>query len=401
MSRAKTETPNIDTVAVRGGEPRSHAYHSVSMPIACSATYAFEDTRAIQEHLAGRAERREYGRYANPTVEVAEQKLAALDGAQAAVLFPSGMNAVTTLLLAMLRPGDHIVLTKDLYRRTRQFVVSVLARYGIEHTFIEPDDLQAAASALARPRTRLLLTEAPSNPYLRIVDVARMAELATAARAKLVVDATLATPFNFRPLAHGAHLVLHSCTKYLGGHNDLLAGVLCGSAPLIDALREARGLFGGMPDAHAAYLLIRGLKTLHVRMRQHNQSGLAIATFLERHPRVKRLYYPGLPSHPDHAVAQRTFTGFGGVISFRLAADGVTTSRFLDQCQIATIGASMGAVETLVQQPAALAHAELSPEERAAIGAFDDLVRLSVGLEHVDDLIADLDQALAAAFSGE
>jgi len=391
-------TQKLETLAVRGGEPRSHAYHSVSTPIACTATYAFEDSRAIQEHFAGRSERHEYGRYGNPTVEVAERKLAALEGAEDALLFPSGMNAVTTLLLAMLRPGDHIVVTSDLYRRTRQFVVSVLARYGIEHTFIEPDDLDAAERALAKPRTRLLLTEAPSNPYLRIVDVARMAELASAARAKLIVDATLATPCNLRPLELGAHVVLHSCTKYLGGHNDLLAGVLCGNAALIGALRDARGIFGGMPDAHAAYLLLRGLKTLHVRMRQHNESGLRIAEFLGQHERVARLFYPGLPSHPDHALAQRQLKGFGGVISFRLAADGVTTSRFVDGCRLASIGASMGGVETLIQQPALLAHSELSPEERAAIGAHDDLVRLSVGLEHTDDLIADLSQALNAAF---
>jgi cystathionine gamma-synthase len=393
----KTAASSLDTLAVRGGEPRAHAYHSVSMPIACAATYAFADTQAVHDHFAGRHEQHEYGRYGNPTVETAERKLAALEGAQEAVLFPSGMSAVTTLLFAMLRPGDHIVLTNDLYRRTRQFVVTLLARYGVTHSFVEPGDYPAMEQALARPNTRIFLTEAPSNPYLRIVDVARVAGLCKLhPRVKLVVDATLATPINFRPLAHGAHVVLHSCTKYLGGHNDLLAGALCGDTALLSALREARGLLGGMPDAHGAYLLIRGMKTLHVRMRQHNQSGLEIARVLAQHPRIERVYYPGLDNHPDHAVASHQFDGFGGVISFLVKADLSTTSRFVDACRIASIGASMGAVETLIQQPALMAHAELSPEERAAIGAYDNLVRLSVGLESSDDLIVDLTQALDA-----
>jgi cystathionine gamma-synthase len=214
---------------------------------------------------------------------------------------------------------------------------------------------------------------------------------------KIVIDATLATPVNFRPLQSGAHLVLHSCTKYLGGHNDLLAGALCGDRALIEALREARGLFGGMPDPHAAYLLVRGLKTLPVRMRQHNASGLTIARFLAAQPAVEQVFYPGLASHPDHALTARLFSGFGGVISFLLRGDLTSTSRAIDRCRIATIGASMGAVETLIQQPAVMSHSELTPEERAAIGAHDNLVRLSVGLEDVNELIDDLAQAFDGA----
>ncbi|HKP64224.1 MAG TPA: PLP-dependent aspartate aminotransferase family protein [Polyangiales bacterium] len=386
---------SIDTLAIRGGEPRKHAYDSVTVPIACTATYAFENTQALNDHFAGRIEREEYGRYGNPTVEVAEHKLAALDGADAAVLFPSGMNAVTTLLLSMLRPGDHIVLTSDVYRRTRQFVRSMLARFGIEHSLIEPDDYAAAELALQRPNTRLYLSEAPTNPYLRVPDVARIAALCRELpRVKIVIDATLATPVNFRPLAHGAHLVLHSCTKYLAGHNDLLAGALCGDRGIIQALREARGVLGGMPDPHGAYLLVRGMKTLAVRMRQHNQSGLQIARFLAEHPAIARVYYPGLESHPDHATAARQFSGFGGVISFLVDGDLARTSRFIDRCRIATIGASMGAVETLIQQPALMSHSELSSQERAAIGAHDNLVRLSVGLEDPRDLMLDFAQAL-------
>jgi cystathionine gamma-synthase len=393
-------SPSIDTLAVRGGEPRKHAYDAVTTPIVCTTTYAFDDTRALLDHIEGKHEHREYGRYGNPTVDVAESKLAALEGGDAALLFPSGMNAVTTLLLAMLKPGDHIVMTSDLYRRTRQFVVTVLARFGVTHSFVEPGDYAAAEAALARPHTRIFLSEAPSNPYLRLIDVARVAALCKAhGRVKLVVDATLASPFNFRPLALGADLVLHSCTKYLGGHNDLLAGSLCGAQGLIDALREARGLFGGMPDPHSAYLLIRGLKTLPVRMRQHNASGAAVADFLAGHPGIERVYYPGLPSHPDHDVARAQCSGFGGMISFLLRGVCARTSRFIDRCRIATLGASMCGAETLIQQPALMSHYELSSEQRAAIGAHDNLVRLSIGLEDAHDLIADLGQALDAALA--
>lgn len=399
--RSALENPSdarIDTLAVRGGEPRKHAYDAVTMPIVCTSTYAFDDTRTLSDHIEGRAERIEYGRYGNPTVEAAENKLAALERADAALLFPSGMNAITTLLLAMLKPGDRVVMTSDLYRRTRQFVVSVLARFGVQHTFVDPGDYTAAEAAIALPDTRVFLSEAPTNPYLRVIDVARIAERCKAARrVKLVIDATLASPVNFRPLALGADVVLHSCTKYLGGHNDLLAGALCGGRGIIDALREARGVFGGMPDPHGAYLLIRGIKTLPVRMRQHNASGETIATFLERHPQVERVFYPGLGSHPDHALARRQFSGFGGVISFLVAGDGATTSRFIDNCTIATLGASMCGAETLIQQPAMMSHYELTSEQRAAIGAHDNLVRLSVGLEDSDDLIDDLSRALELA----
>jgi cystathionine gamma-synthase len=398
----KPASANIDTIAVRGGEPRQHAYDAVTMPIVCTSTYAFENTRALLEHIDGAAEHREYARYGNPTVDMAERKLAALDAADAAVLFPSGMNAVTTLLLALLRPGDHIVMTSDLYRRTRQFVSTVLARFGVAHTFIEPGDYTAAAVAIARPDTRLVLSEAPSNPYLRVADIERLAECCRRAeRAKLVIDATLASPCNLRPLAHGADLVLHSCTKYLGGHNDLLAGALCGGRGIIAALREARGLFGGMLDPHTAYLLIRGLKTLPVRMRQHNASGLAVARFLSEHPMVERVFYPGLDSHPDYEVAQRQMSGFGGVISFLVAGDLATTSRFIDKCHIPHIGASMCGAETLIQQPALMSHYELTREQRVALGAHDNLVRLSIGLEDTHDLIADLRQALESVRESE
>jgi cystathionine gamma-synthase len=276
----------------------------VTVPIVCTATYSFDNSAQIHDHFQGRAERWEYGRYGNPTVRVAEQKLAALEGAEDAVLFPSGMNAITTLLLAMLKPGDHVVMTSDCYRRTRQFLRTTLTKFGVRHSVVPPDDLDALAAAIEPQRTRLIITEAPTNPCLRVVDLARVMEIKRRfPGVKLLVDTTLATPVLCRPLLRGADLVTHSCTKYLAGHNDVLSGVVCGAQPLMDGLRDARGVFGGMPDPHGAYLLVRGLKTLAVRMRQHNESALRIARFLESHPGVERVFYPGLPSHPDHAHA--------------------------------------------------------------------------------------------------
>jgi cystathionine gamma-synthase len=386
----------LDTLAVRGGEPARHGYAAVTTPIVCTATYSFEHSSEIADHFEGRVLREEYGRYGNPTVRAAEQKISALEAADDTVLFPSGMSAITTLLLAMLKPGDHVVMTSDCYRRTRQFLRTTLAKFGVEHTLCAPGDNAALEAAVARDRTRLLLTEAPTNPLLRVVDLPRLAQICSRQRGvKLLVDSTLASPINLRPLEHGAHLVLHSCTKYLGGHNDLLAGSVSGERDLVAALREARGVFGSMPDPHAAYLLIRGIKTLAVRMRRHNESGLRIARFLEQHPGIERVYHPGLPSHPDHAVARRLCSGFGGMVSFLVRGDLEATSRFVDACALPIIAPSMGGVETLMEQPALMSFYELSSEQRQAIGIPENLVRLSVGLEDAEDLIADFAQALA------
>jgi cystathionine gamma-synthase len=392
-----TAKSSIDTLAVRGGEQGRHGYDAVTVPIVCTSTYGFSGSQEIRDYFEGRTEREEYGRYGNPTVRVAEQKLAALEHAEDAVLFPTGMSAVTTLLWAMLKPGDHIVMTSDCYRRTRQFVTKFLSRFGIEHTLVPPGNYEALSAAM-RQSTRVVLSEAPTNPYLRVADVARLAEIRRAApRSKLVIDSTLATPVNFRPLDFGADLVVHSCTKYQGGHNDLLAGAVCGSSEVTGALRDARGLFGSMPDPHSAYLLIRGLKTLPVRMRRHNESALSLARFLSQHRAVERVFYPGLVSHPDHEVAARQFSGFGGIISFLVRGGLDTASRFIDGVRLATIAPSMGGVETLIEQPALMSFYELTPEQRAEIGIFENLIRLSVGLEDVADLEADLGRALDGA----
>lgn len=383
----------LDTLAVRAGQPRQDAFDAVTTPIACTATYAFASSAELGDHFEGRITRQEYGRYGNPTVRAAEEKLAALDGGADAALFGSGMAAITTALFALLKKGDHVVLTGDCYRRTRAFVTQMLGRFGVESTVVAAD--AAAVARAIGEKTRIVLTESPTNPYLRVVDVTALADAKKKhPRVKLLIDATFATPVNQRPLEQGADLVLHSCTKYLGGHNDLLAGAVIGDEPLVSLVREARDVLGGVLDPHAAYLLLRGLKTLPLRVARQNATGLAVARWLEAHPQVERVFYPGLPSHPDHAVAARAMTGFGGVVSFVLKADLELTARALDACELATIAPSLGGVETLIEQPAIMSFYGLSAEERAALGIADGLVRLSVGVEDIADIQDDLERVL-------
>lgn len=388
-------TTRIDTIAVRAGQPRQDAFDAVTTPIACTATYAFRSSAELRDHFEGRTHREEYGRYGNPTVRAGEEKLAALEAAGDAALFASGMAAITTTLFALLKQGDHVVLTSDGYRRTRAFVTQLLGRYGVEHSIAPAGDARAVAAAVSE-RTRVVLTESPTNPYLRVLDLPALREaLGPRSRAKVLVDATFATPINQRPLTQGADLVLHSCTKYLGGHNDLLAGVVAGDQGLVSVVREARDVLGGVLDPHAAYLLLRGLKTLPLRVARQNATALEIARWLETRPEVAEVFYPGLESHPDHAVASRLLSGCGGVVSFVLRADLDTTARALDACRLATIAPSLGGVETLIEQPAIMSYYGLSGEQREALGIRDGLVRLSVGVEDPADIRADLERVLA------
>jgi cystathionine gamma-synthase len=394
-TRTRTRKNRFDTLAVRAGQPRKDALDAVTTPIACTSTYAFASSTELHDHFEGRIERHEYGRYGNPTVRAAEEKLAALEGGEDAALFGSGMAAITTALFALLKKGDHVVLTGDCYRRTRAFVTQWLARFGVESTIVAAGDDGLVAAAI-NERTRVVLTESPTNPYLRVVDLPALAEAKRRhPRVKILIDATFATPVNQQPLTQGADLVLHSCTKYLGGHNDLLAGVVVGDDTLVSLVREARDVLGAVLDPHAAYLLLRGLKTLSLRVARQNGSGLSIARWLEEQPEVERVFYPGLPSHPDHAVAKRVMTGFGGVVSFVLHASLDVTAHALDACELATIAPSLGGVETLIEQPAIMSYYGLTSEERAALGIADGLVRLSVGVEDVKDVREDLARVLA------
>lgn len=395
--RVTGSEPRPSTLAVHAGERRPNPDNAIVPPIACTATYTFRDTAELRDHFEGRVQREEYGRYGNPSVAAVERKLAALEGAEDCAVFASGMAAITTTLFALLRGGQHVVLTADGYRRTRQFVTGVLKKFGVEATLVEPGDHEALAAAIVPGKTRVILGESPTNPYLRVADLDALAAIKARHRGtglKVVIDATFATPINLQPLRRGADLVLHAGTKYLGGHNDLLAGAVCGDSALVGLVRELRGVLGGVLDAHSGYLLHRGLKTLALRVERQNRSAMAIASFLEGHPEVERVYYPGLASHPDHAVAAAQMTGFGGVVSFLVRGDLARTSRFIDACRVPQMGPSLGGVESLIEQPALMSFYELSTEERLAVGIRDNLVRLAVGVEDPEDLLADLDRAL-------
>jgi cystathionine gamma-synthase len=383
----------IGTIAVHGGEARPKLGNALATPIVQTATYTFANTDELRDHFERRIERQEYGRYGNPTQHVAEQKLAQLEGAEDCLLFASGMAAITTTLFAVLSHGSHVVVTDDSYRRTRQFLTQVLHRYGIEVSVARAGDYEAIEGAI-RPTTRVLVSESPTNPYNYIVDLERFGEIGRRHRIKTIIDATFATPFNQRPLEFGIDLVLHSATKYLGGHNDLLAGAVLGSADLIDGIRGLQAVTGAIVDPFTAYLLIRGLKTFALRIAQQNATAQALAEFLQSHPRITAVYYAGLPSHPQHNVARRQMRGFGGVVSFEVAGDLDATSRVVDACRIPQIAPSLGGVESLIEQPALMSFYELTTEERLLVGIKDNLIRYSVGIEDSDDLIADLNAAL-------
>jgi cystathionine gamma-synthase len=383
----------FSTLAVHGGEPRPKLGNSLTTPIVQTATYTFADTDELHDHFQHRIDREEYGRYGNPTQRIAEQKLAALEGAEGCLLFSSGMAAITATMYAVLSHNAHVVVTDDSYRRTRQFLTQVLHRYGIEVSVVPAGDYDAIEEAI-RPTTRLLVSESPTNPYNRIVDLERFANIGKRHRVKTAIDATFATPFNQRPLEFGIDIVLHSATKYLGGHNDLLAGAVLASTDLVEGIRSLQAITGAIIDPLAAYLLVRGLKTFALRIARQNTNGQALAEFLSTHPKVVAVHYAGLPTHPEHEVARRQMRGFGGVVSFEIAGDLVATSRVVDACQIPQIAPSLGGVESLIEQPALMSFYELTTEERLMVGIKDNLIRYSVGIEDADDLIADLAAAL-------
>jgi cystathionine gamma-synthase len=386
------------TTAVHGGEPRPKPAHALATPIVQTATYSFANTQELIDHFEGKIDRVEYGRYGNPTQRIAEAKLAALEGADDCLLFSSGMAAMTTTLFAILSRGTHVVVTDDSYRRTRQFLNQTVSRFGIEVSTVPAGDYDALEDAI-RPTTRALVSESPTNPYNRIMDLARFAEIGRRHRVKTVIDGTFATPYNQRPLEFGIDLVMHSATKFLGGHNDLLAGAVCGSRELIDGVRSLQAVSGAVVDPFAAYLLVRGLKTFALRMERQNANAQAVAEFLARHPKVAAVHYAGLPSHPQHEIARKQMRGYGGVVSFEVRGDLAAASRVVDGCRIPYIASSLGGVESLIEQPAIMSFYELTTEERLAIGIKDSLIRYSVGIEDADDLIADLAQSLDNAFA--
>ncbi len=386
--------PKAGTLAVWAGEHEPFWERATQLPVVHSVSFGYPDVDAWLAVAQGREPGHIYSRNTNPTVRAFEEKVRHLEAAEAATSFASGMAAISNTLLALLAPGDRLVSVKDCYGGTSKIFLDILPKFQIDVTLCETDDVEAIEAALAQG-CRVLYLESPTNPTLKVVDLARLAEAAHAVGGQVVVDNTFATPINQRPLALGADLVLHSATKFLGGHADALGGVVCGRAEVVARVYHFREITGAALDPMAAYLLLRGMKTLHLRVWQQNESALRIARYLEGHPAVVRVFYPGLESHPHYAVARQQMSGFGGVLSFQMRGGFEAVRAVLPRLRFAHRAANLGAVETVVGPPAATSHVECSAEERAALGIPESLVRYSVGIEETDDLIADLDQALA------
>jgi len=385
---------SMSTLAVHAGEQRQKFGHSITDPIMCAATYTFENTQAVIDYIVEKQPRGEYGRYGNPAESVIERKLAALENGEEAILYSSGMAAIVGLLMTKLNAGDEVVFFDECYHRSREFCVKHLSRFGVVTRQVKACDY-AAMEAAINGHTRLLISESPTNPHLSIVDLQRFAEIGKRHSVETLIDATLATPFNVRPIEYGVDYVLHSATKYLGGHNDLLAGVIVGSRTKLEPVRKLRGIMGAINSPHNIYLLERGLKTFELRMQRHNENGMAIAQFLSSRPDIERVYYPGLPSHPYYDVARHTMHGFGGLVTFLVKnVDWKTTATIVDRVRIPRIAPSLGGVESLIEQPLVMSYYECTPEERQRFGIPDNMIRLSCGVENAEDLIADLRQAL-------
>jgi len=387
----------ISTKSVHAGENRVKYKHSVTVPIVQSSTYTFEDTAALASFMEGNVKRgAEYGRYGNPTQKTAEKKLASLENAQDALLLSSGMSAVTITLMALVSKGDHLIITRDSYRKTRQFLREVLHKFGVEFSIVEPNHNDVRNNI--KDNTTLIITESPTNPYLNVIDMEEVVSIAKEHNLISIVDSTFATPYNQRPLDFGVDIVIHSATKYLAGHNDILAGVVLGNKIMVSAVREYQGIIGSILDPHACYLLLRGLKTFPLRMARQNENGMKLASFLDKHPHIRKVYYPGLEGHDSYNIAVKQMSGFGGVISFEVDGSIDDTSRLIDSVKIPYIAPSLGGVESLIEQPALMSFYDLSPEEREEIGMKNNLVRYSCGVEEADDLISDLEQAINTVF---
>lgn len=393
MKSRNGQKQGLSTLCIHGGE-QLDTQGGIHTPLYNHSTFGFPSTSALLDVVEGRAEGNLYTRYGlNPTIRTVERKLAIVEGGEAALVFSSGMAAEAATILANCKSGDHIVCIGDMYGGTYELLQSNLPNLGIQTTFILGSELDRLAEVMT-DRTRIVFFETPTNPNMEIIDIAAAAKVAKTHGALTVVDNTFASPVNQSPLELGADLVIHSTTKYLGGHSDLTGGVVIGAKSLIDPIWPWRKNLGQMMAPEVAFLLARSLRTLVVRVRHQNSTALAVATFLRDHPKVKQIKYPGLPDFPGHAVASAQMSGFGGMISFVYDGDAKATAAVVDRLKLFTIAASLGGVESLVTQPITTTHHGMTPDERSRRGILDGLVRLSCGLEDADDLIADLKQAL-------
>ncbi len=381
-----------ETEVVHGGTSLEKRNAPMAQPIYQTSTFQVTDS---DQQLRATHTDMFYTRYGNPTHTAVEARIAELEGTDAALLFASGMNAVTTSILALVKNGDHIVAQRDIYGGVTKFLTVWLPKLGVETTFVDTTDYDQHARAI-RPNTRLLYLESPTNPTLRVVDLRKPVAIAKERQIITLIDSTFATPINQRPAEFGIDLVLHSGTKYFGGHTDLICGVAAGRRDLIDEIHHTRTTLGGTMDPHAAFLLLRGIKTLAVRVERQNESALRIAEFLSQHGKVRSVNYPFLKGHPQRALAMEQMKGGGGVLSFEVDGTGEDAKRLSEALHLFTLAPSLGGVESLVSIPVLTSHAMISAEHRQKMGVTEQLIRLSVGIENVDDLIADLEQALAA-----
>lgn len=385
----------METLVVWAAEQGPFPYNAAVMPIVSAATFAYPDLASWEAVATGRASGHVYSRNTNPTVSVLEEKIATLDGTADALGFSTGMAAISATLFGLLSPGDRIVSIKDTYGGTNVLFEEFLPRFGIAVTLCDTTDA-AGIEAEIRRGCRLVYIETPTNPTLKVVDIARAASVAHACGAIVMTDNTFATPINQHPAALGSDLVVYSATKFLAGHSDVLGGLVSGRRELIEKIYHYREITGGILHAEAAYSILRGMKTLALRMERSNANALAVAAHLSRHPGVAQVFYPGLPDHPGHATATRQMTGFGGVLAFAPHGDFEQVRRVLDRLRLAQRAAHLGGVATTAGPPSVTSHVELTAAERARAGIPENLIRYSVGIEGIDDLLADLDQALAA-----
>lgn len=380
-----TRKLGLSTTAIHGGAPQPTPGSPVTAPLVQSVNY-------VQE--TGTSEGLQYTRYGNtPNAERVQRRLAMLEGSEAALVLSSGMGATSCAMLALLRSGDHLITSSWIYGGTRKLFTEDLPGMGIEVTFVNPLEPRAWRKGL-RKTTRVLFLESPVNPTCRVLELNSLQSLAHSEGIALVVDSTFASPVNFRPIEHGVDVVIHSATKYLNGHHDILAGVVCGNEPFIDEVRRKMMVWGQAPDPFACWLLERGLKTIDVRVKRQNENAMRIAEWCATRPEIAKVHYPGLPSHPDHQIAKSILDGFGGMLAIELKGGGPAALRFVQTLKVFTYAASLGGVDSLVIEPRYSSHEHMSPAERARIGIPDGFLRVSVGIENVEDLIADIEQAL-------
>ena len=393
--------PGRGTMSIWAGEEEYLLQGATQVPVVHSVSFGYNDIDQWLRVALGQEPGHIYGRNTNPTVHVFEEKTRLLEGAEAATSAATGMGIISSALFTFLSPGDRVVSVKDTYGGTNKIFTEFLPRFQIEAKLCDTTDHEQIEAEIATG-CQVLYLESPTNPTVKVTDLARLAQAGHAVGAIVIVDNTFATPINQNPLQLGADLVLHSATKFLGGHADALGGVICGAKALVEQVYHFREINGATLHPMAAYLLLRGMKTLHLRIRQQNESAMQIAQFLEGHPGIERVFYPGLASHENHDIAARQMRGFGGMLSFMLKENSFeAVRRFLPHLRYAHAAANLGAVETIVGPPATTSHVECTAEERAAMGIPESLIRYSTGIEDTADLIADLDQALAKVAKGD